>query len=232
MLSQSEAVIYLADQRGCTESELHRSFHTFNFGEYYRNDRLPFGKLEILNDETLAGESSVSLTADEFSSTLLIPLVGKVKYSVDGVSYGASEAGQMHLIAAPAGSVVEITNPYVKDLVNFLHIQVITGERPQHVLVRKFDFDIDTKKNTLLHFEPPSTSEAAFPRVTIAKFDGRHEAMLTIREPAKGAFVFVIEGAFEVENRLLQARDGLAITKTDSVELEALSNGAVVLVVE
>jgi redox-sensitive bicupin YhaK (pirin superfamily) len=232
MLSPAEAIIYLADQRGCIETELHRSFHTFNFGDYYRKDRLPFGKLEVLNDETLAGESTVSHIAEEFSSTLLIPLVGKVKYAVDHVPYGSSEAGQMHLISAPPSSIVEIANPYEKELVNFLHLQIITGERSPHVLVRKFDFDIDTVKNTLLHFEPVSTSEASFPRITIGKFEGRQEAELTLKDAAKGAFVFVIEGAFEVENRLLQSRDGLAIRKTETVELEALSNGALILFVE
>ncbi len=232
MLSPAESIIYLADQRGCSESETHRSFYTFNFGEYHRKDRLPFGKLEILNDDTLTGESFVSHIMDEFSSILLVPLVGKVKYSVDGVPYGSSEAGQMHLISAPASSVVEVANPYQKDLVNFLRLQLITGERPSHALVRRFDFDIDIRKNTLLHFEPASTAETSFPRITIGKFDGREEAVLDLKDPSKGAFVFVIEGVLEVENRLLQSRDGLALTKTTKVEFEALSNDAVVLVVE
>jgi hypothetical protein len=231
MLSPAEAIIYLADQRGCTESELHRSFHTLSFGEYFRKDRSPFGKLEALNDDTLAEESSVFYRADEFSSTLLIPLVGKVRCLVDGVQYGSSEAGQMHLITAPPGSLVEITNPYQKDLVNYLHLQLITGETPGHVLVRKFDFDVDTNKNTMLHFEPES-APGSLARISIGKFDGRAEAILDLRDADKGAFVFVIEGTFEVENRLLQARDALTITNTRSVEIEALCNEAVVMVVE
>jgi hypothetical protein len=238
-MSFPEATIYLADQRGCTpclpagrQSELHRSYHTFNFGEYVRKDRIPFGKLEALNDDTLAAESSASYTADEFSSTLLIPLVGKVKFSVDGMQYGSSEAGQMHLITAPVGSLVEITNPYEKDLVNYLHLQLITGERPAHVLVGKFDFDLDTHKNALLHFEPQLSMQGSCCRISIGKFDGRKEAELALRDSSKGAFVFVIEGAFEVENRLLQPRDGLAITNTKIIEIEALSNEAVVMVVE
>ena len=44
--------------------------------------------------------------------------------------------------------------------------------------------------------------------------------------------VFVIHGAFEVENRLLESRDGLAIWNTDRIELEALSNEAILLLLE
>ncbi len=238
MLSPAEAIIYLADQRGCNESALHRSFHTFNFGDYYRKDRSPFGKLEVLNDDTLAGESSISIIAEEFSSILLVPLVGKVRYAIDRVPYGSTEAGQIHVISAPPSSVVEISNPYEKDLVNYLYLQLITGERPSNVYVRRFDFDLDANKNALVFFEPgysdaiTSQSLPLNSRISIGKFDGRQEGELILRDPVKGAFAFVIEGAFEVENRLLQSRDGLAIINVKQIELEALSNGAVILIVE
>lgn len=42
----------------------------------------------------------------------------------------------------------------------------------------------------------------------------------------------VLAGAFEVEGRLLHAHDGLALWDTATVELEALSPDALVLVVE
>jgi len=45
-------------------------------------------------------------------------------------------------------------------------------------------------------------------------------------------FCFVIAGAFELENRLLQMRDGLAVNGPCAVELEALSEGALLLTIE
>ena len=51
-------------------------------------------------------------------------------------------------------------------------------------------------------------------------------------DSTKGVFVFVIDGAFEVSNRLLQARDGLAITKASQVEFESLSNEAIIMFIE
>jgi redox-sensitive bicupin YhaK (pirin superfamily) len=47
-----------------------------------------------------------------------------------------------------------------------------------------------------------------------------------------GLFVFVIEGAFEVEGRLLHERDSLALWETGKAEMEALSNDAIILVIE
>ncbi|MBC6988212.1 hypothetical protein H9I52_00875 [Hymenobacter sp. BT491] len=45
-------------------------------------------------------------------------------------------------------------------------------------------------------------------------------------------FAFVVTGAFEVEGRLLHKRDGLALWYVQEVELKALSNDALVLVLE
>lgn len=47
-----------------------------------------------------------------------------------------------------------------------------------------------------------------------------------------GLFIFVIEGAFEVQGRLLHARDGLALWDIEAAEMEVLSNDAVIMVIE
>ena len=63
-------------------------------------------------------------------------------------------------------------------------------------------------------------------------FDGRREAEYRLENPENGIFAFVINGAFELENRLLEARDGLALWDTDKLELEALSENAILLLLE
>jgi hypothetical protein len=45
-------------------------------------------------------------------------------------------------------------------------------------------------------------------------------------------FVYVIEGAVEFQNRLLEQRDGLALYSVTTSEFEALSNDAILLVLE
>jgi hypothetical protein len=51
-----------------------------------------------------------------------------------------------------------------------------------------------------------------------------------------GVFGFVIEGAFEFQNRLLETRDSIALWNEDNetlqIEFEALSNDAIILIAE
>jgi hypothetical protein len=66
----------------------------------------------------------------------------------------------------------------------------------------------------------------------IGKLDGRAELTYELSNPNNNAFVFVLEGAFEVQYRLLESKGGLALWNTRQVELEALSDSAIILVLE
>ena len=69
-------------------------------------------------------------------------------------------------------------------------------------------------------------------KISVGKFSGRAETVYHSKQSSANIFVFVLEGAFEVEGRLLHARDGLALWQTTAVEMEALSNDALVMLVE
>lgn len=70
------------------------------------------------------------------------------------------------------------------------------------------------------------------PKLTIGKFTGREETVYNVSDPRAGVFFFVVQGAFEVQYRLLESRDGLSLWSTPEIELEALSNDAIILAVE
>ncbi len=53
-----------------------------------------------------------------------------------------------------------------------------------------------------------------------------------MKSSANSLYTFIVDGAFEIEGRLMHARDGLALWNTEKIELEALSNNAIVVVLE
>jgi quercetin 2,3-dioxygenase len=69
-------------------------------------------------------------------------------------------------------------------------------------------------------------------QLSIGKFSGRGDTTYTLNEKGAGLFLFVIEGAFEADGRLLHPRDGLALWDTEKVEIEALSNDAIIVAIE
>jgi hypothetical protein len=229
MMLSAEAIIYLAEQRGCTQSDWHRSFHTFSFGNYYNENKKPFGAVNAFNDETLRGGHTLTLAAKDQTVLLLLPLVGAVNYNLFSGANGSIEAGEAHILSFAANTELQITNPFDSELVNFLHIWLAPQEKIQWDGVKKLQFDLSNNKDQLISLCEGTSERPAF---HIGSFNGRSEGVLRLKDSNKGIFVFVIDGAFEVQNRLMQYRDGLAVWNTNEIEFEALSNDAIILMIE
>ncbi len=233
MALKTEATIYLADQRGCTQADWFRSYHTFNFGTYFQEHRKPFGSLQALNDETLKGGCTLKQRVQENTTILLIPIVGAVHYKNNSGIDQQIEVGQALIFFMAKDSEFEISNPYENELINFLQLRINTSLPPGKSSLGKFEFDLDQNKNRLIPIESnDAENKPHFFSTNIGKFGGREEATYQLENSGNSIFVFVIEGAFEVQNRLLHARDGLALANIEVVEFEALSNDAILLLIE
>ena len=235
MIPQSKGKIFLSEERGLNQLDWFRSYNTFNFGKYYNEYKTPFGALYVLNEDTLAGNRSFKMTVEEDSNIVLIPVVGAITYKDNSGNTGLLEAGQAQLLKVPKGGSFEITNPYESDLVKFLQLWIKAPAISTTPAAQSFSFDLSGKKNKLIEIFSPAVGAlqhaSDLPVGLIGKFTGREEATYQILN-SNGLFAFVIEGAFEVQYRLLNAGDGLALWGLQEVELEALSNDAIILLVE
>lgn len=219
MIRQNPARIYKAQQRGLFENSMHRWEATFNFEQYQDASRTPFGTLQTLNDETL-GPNQQLLRDVENGTVLLIPLVGALEYTLN------NETAYVEINEAvwlPAEGIITLRNPYEQELINFLYIVF------SHSLVSEpttLSINLETQ-NSLNPFSLPGSIKAK-----MGLFNGREEALYPLLSPNNGLFVFVISGAFEVQGRLLEQRDGLALWQLEEADIEALSENAVILLFE
>lgn len=233
MISQTPGKIFLADERGLAESEHFRRLSTFSFGEFAHPHKGPFSQLHGLNEETLAGGHALTFAVPEAAQVLILPVTGAVAASSAGTSNAPellAEAGETLLLALPAGSTLRLRNPFSDELVSFLHIWLRAADAAVAASAQPIGFDFEQLENQLLPLRPKATGEPAV--VSLGRFAGRHEAVYSLRNPAASIFVFVLAGAFEVESRLLHEKDGLALWNVAAIELEALSNDALLLVLE
>lgn len=225
-MKQTEAKIFLAGDRGKVETDLFRSYHTFQFGGYQPEHKAPFGGLYVLNDDTIAPGQSIELTVEEDTEILLLPTVGGVvcKATGDDMEWEV-EAGQCATLCLQKGSAFRYTNP-LDELVNVLQfwVKAAVAENSTSIV----DFDLNSEKNKLL----PIASSMAGVLGFAGKFNGRSEATYAPHHPDASLFITVVEGAFEVQNRLLETRDSLGLMNVDELEFEALSNEAILLVLE
>jgi len=226
MILQAEARIYLQNQRGIFQTADFQSFYTFNFGTYHAESREPFGNLLALNDEMLLPQRNCEIKTSETVRIVLIPLAGALEINDGSEDIKYVNSGEvLEYLAEPDKSLV-ITNPYSNETVNYLQIR-FKEEVNALFYSRLTPFDL-SGKNALLTI---TNDQEQSNRILIGQYDGREESTF-ICNPSKAVFIFVIEGAFEVQNRLLEKRDGLSLRNVSEVEFEALSNNAILLIME
>ena len=226
-ITLSPGKIFLADQRGFSEDATQQCYSTFNFGEFQNGVKQPFGTLCTLNDEVLSAGSVSIQQALHNNYLLLMPITGSVTYT-DNSRWLELEPGEAAMIPLIAGSEFKISNPYPANWINYLRIEIrcdglFAGK------AARFAFDLEERPNQLI----PVIDSPALPfKVHIGRFAGREEAVYQLAEASGKIFSFVIAGAFELQNRLLHQHDGLALWDAGTIEGEALSNNAILLLLE
>lgn len=50
-----KTIFHSANSRGLVDLGWLKSYHTFSFGNYYNPERINFGALRVLNDDTIEG---------------------------------------------------------------------------------------------------------------------------------------------------------------------------------
>lgn len=63
-------------------------------------------------------------------------------------------------------------------------------------------------------------------------YEARKEGFYSLKNNSNSVFVFVINDAFEIENWLLESKEGLSLFGINSLEWEALSKNALLIVLE
>jgi redox-sensitive bicupin YhaK (pirin superfamily) len=228
MIPQSKGKIYLAEERGLNETDWFRSYNTFNFGKYQHEFKKPFGSLYVLNEDTLGGGQSLKWLMEEDTDVILIPVVGAVAVQDGEGNETLVEAGEVQVLHLKAGSTCTTKNPYQDDLVKYLQLWVKSSGGL--TLSSKSGFDLENYQPAEIFSQ--AVSEGAGYAGTISKLKGRQEIVYHKKKPENGIFVFAIQGELEVQYRLMHEGDGLALWELDEIEVEALSNDAILLILE
>ena len=234
MIQQAKAKIFLADERGVNETSTFQSRHTFNFGKYFNEHKIAFGDLYVLNDDLLAGGGDIKMLVKEDSYIVLIPVAGAINYKDTDGSHHLVAAGQTKIVAAERGTMMEISNPFREEQVNFLQIWIKTEQPkiPGSTSLITYD-DVNENLNSLVQAVQLDGNFDQLPfALYIGKFSGRGETVYLAKNKTAGVYAFVIQGAFEIEGRLLHAGDGLALLHSATAEMEALSNDAIIVLIE
>ena len=210
MITQTEGRIILSEMQPHTQTPTFHKTHIWEKGETQNYE------LEYVEKVLLLPNCTFSLPVSSVHSVLIIPYIGDLY--VENTRIGQKCIEEHQTFSLQANLYSEILNPYQDEMVTFFIAKYST------VLAEELnDISIQVSKNQLM---PISTSS------WIGQFDGRQKGELSLSNNHKDILVYVVDGAFEVQDRLLHAEDALLLNSVDMVDFEALSNEAILLFFE
>ncbi|QEC75149.1 pirin family protein [Mucilaginibacter ginsenosidivorax] len=230
MEKTSPGQIHLADQRVITENNTFRRCSTFNYDGHFNEHRKAFGPLRVFNDEILAAGKSITIQVQHACYFVAVPVTGALLVEDAEGKSTVVDVGEVYINYANSGDVLTLNNPYPNHWVNFLQLQIDADTEVFPFFKQTFSFDFEGRQNELISIIP-TLFRLPF-NLHIGRFDGRADALYRLKAPGSLFYAFVIAGAFELQGRLMHERDGLALWGVEEADMEALSNSAVMLVLE
>jgi len=223
MLNQSPEIrIYLGDRRSAERTETYQALFTLPFKA--DDNVYSFESLNVFCEVTQKPGAMARHTCSTSGALFVLPLVGKVVIH-DLENETVIDAGQLLQTGITPGLQIEFKNPYQSEWISYLIWEIKAEPKPHTAII---DFDIEAAAGALV--DVMNQADPSIPvTVQVGMFKGRQEDVLT-HQTSQHKFIFVIEGAFEVQKRLLHARDGLSLPHCQSMEFEALSNQAIILI--
>jgi redox-sensitive bicupin YhaK (pirin superfamily) len=232
----ANSILHKAETRGNANHGWLQSFHTFSFANYYNPERMHFGVLRVLNDDTVAAGMGFGTHPHDNMEIISIPLEGDLEHKDSMGNTTVIRNGDIQVMSAGTGVKHSEYNKNTDKPVKFLQIWVFpnkknTAPRYDQITLKKED-----RVNKLQQILSPNADDAGVwihqdAWFHLGEFDADKSETYTIKRKGNGAYIFVLSGKIKVNEQELAARDGYGIWDTDSFTISA-SEKAEVLVMD
>ncbi len=231
------AILHKANTRGHANHGWLNSYHTFSFSNYHNPERMRFGVIRVLNDDTVAPGMGFGTHPHQNMEIISIPLEGDLEHKDSMGNQTIIHNGDIQVMSAGTGIQHSEFNHNKDKEVKFLQIWVLPNKQNVSPRYGQVSLKLQDRHNKLQQILSPNENdegvwihqEAWF---HLGKFDNATPFTYSIKKKGNGVYIFVLNGAFNVEQYQLLSRDGLGLWNTDSIELEAKSADAELLIME
>ena len=230
-------VIHRAATRGYADHGWLKTHHTFSFAGYYDPQRIHFGALRVLNDDTVApGEGFGTHPHDNMEIVTLV-LSGTLKHGDSMGNMQELKPGELQVMTAGTGITHSEMNASRENPVQLLQLWVLTDAKGHTPRYNQIEL-APAKRNALRLIVAPEGcgSEHVGWIHQMAWFytldlDAGRAAEYRMNLHGNGAYVFVIEGEADVAGEKLAPRDGMGVWDADDFLIKA-DTGIQLLIVE
>lgn len=209
--------------------------HSFSFANWYDPNRTNFGALRVLNDDVIAPSMGFGMHPHSNMEIITIPLKGDLEHQDSMGNVEVIKEGEIQVMSAGAGVQHSEYNKNNDREINLLQLWIFPDK--QNVTPRYAQQTIRDlyAQNDFFQILSPSAADQG---VWIHQKSWFHmlytdtsvEKQYRLKDPSNGVYCFVIEGAAQIENQTLEARDAMGVWETTSIFIKATTQTQLLLI--
>lgn len=219
-------VLHKADTRGNANHGWLISRHTFSFANYYDPERMHFGALRVLNDDTVEAGKGFGTHPHDNMEIISIPLEGDLEHKDSMGNVSVIKHGDIQVMSAGTGIFHSEFNKNKDHRVKFLQIWVLPNKK--NVLPRydQVTLNIEDRHNKLQQVLSPNADDAGVwiyqnAWFHLGKFDKGFSTGYQVKAIGNGVYAFILSGNVTINNQKLNTRDGFGIWDTDKISIQS-----------
>jgi redox-sensitive bicupin YhaK (pirin superfamily) len=229
-----KTTFHKAETRGNANHGWLQSFHTFSFAEYYNPERMNFGALRVLNDDTVAAGMGFGTHPHRDMEIISIPLEGDLAHKDSMGNTAIIKKGDVQVMSAGTGVQHSEYNNSAHNPVKFLQIWVVPRQRGVTPRYDQITLKPHERRNKLQQIlSPHETDQGVWIHQDawfyLADLDAGFSTTYTLNQKGNGVYAFLLNGEVTIANQKLSARDGLGIWEVDEFMVTANVSSEILL---
>jgi len=227
-------ILHKADTRGHADHGWLNAYHSFSFASWYNPERVQFGMLRVLNDDTVAAGMGFGTHPHDNMEIITIPLEGDLAHKDSMGNAATIKTGDVQVMSAGTGIQHSEYNPNDNQQTKLFQIWLFPKYQNVAPRYQQITLDLSHQKNNFAQILSPNADDEGVWIHQDAWFHmGNLDKGIIIdynrKKEGNGLYIFVIKGSIKVDGQQLEERDGLGITDFDKVTFEATENNEILL---
>jgi len=221
-------VLHKANTRGNANHGWLNAFHSFSFGSWYNPERVQFGTLRVLNDDTIAAGMGFGTHPHDNMEIITIPLEGDLAHKDSMGNSATIKTGDVQVMSAGTGIQHSEFNPNPDLQTKLFQIWLFPKTRNVEPRYQQITLDKSLEKNDFAQIlSPNETDEGVWIHQDawfyLSDFDKDFSKKLSLKKDGNGFYIMNIEGEIEVNGEKIEQRDAIGIWETSELEIKANS---------
>jgi redox-sensitive bicupin YhaK (pirin superfamily) len=231
---ETQSVLHRAETRGHADHGWLNTYHTFSFANYYDPERVHFGALRVLNDDTIEGGSGFGMHPHDNMEIITIPLEGALEHKDSMGNTGVIRKGEIQVMSAGTGIFHSEYNKLQDQDCKLLQIWIFPNKKNVVPRYDQITLRFQDKVNTLQQIVSPDAGDEGTwihqnAWFHMAKYSEGFTDHYALKNPDNGVYFFVIQGSVSVGNQALHERDGFGVWNTDTINILANTDAEILM---